>query len=132
LRGGRIYSVSYPAALKRFQGSRRENRPITSPKAWVIVSRSCAARFRKEALGFEKAVSIEFKPGEQDRRSGEGSKFRLETLNHHNPFGKKAYSKGTGHLHPLWWWPPCSGENTLGPLKDELIRANRRGDDNVT
>jgi len=60
----RIYSASYPAALKKFLHSLLEKRLMISPSALVMASKLRAARFRRSALSFEKANSIGFRSGE--------------------------------------------------------------------
>jgi len=60
----RIYSASYPAALKKFRHSVTEKSVMMSPSALVIVSKLRAARFRRSDLSFENAISIGFRSGE--------------------------------------------------------------------
>ena len=60
----RIYSASYPAALKKFRHSVTEKSVMMSPSALVIVSKLRAARFRRSDLSFENAISMGFRSGE--------------------------------------------------------------------
>lgn|GEM_PF-1085665 len=60
----RIYSASYPAALKKFWHSLMEKRLMISPSAFEMASKLRAARFLRSALSFEKAISIGFRSGE--------------------------------------------------------------------
>lgn len=63
-RACRIYSASYPAALKKFRHSVTEKRLMMSPRALAIVSKLRAARFLRSALSFENAISMGFRSGE--------------------------------------------------------------------
>ncbi|MET3586088.1 transposase-like protein [Pseudorhizobium tarimense] len=52
----RVYSASYPAALKKFSHSVTEKRAMMSPRACAMSSKLRAARFRRSALSSEKAI----------------------------------------------------------------------------